>query len=44
MIVVLDEGSVVGIGSHEELLKTCAIYKEMVHLQSLEAEINGGDA
>lgn len=32
-ILVLDKGKVVGFGSHEELLKNCGIYKEMVALQ-----------
>lgn len=44
MIAVMDEGKIVGIGTHSELLKSCALYQEMVHLQSLEEEINGGDA
>ncbi|MDE7095597.1 MAG: ABC transporter ATP-binding protein/permease, partial [Anaeroplasmataceae bacterium] len=43
LIVVMDEGSIVGVGGHEELLASCPSYQEMVHLQSLEAEINGGD-
>lgn len=28
-IVVLDDGSIAGIGTHDELLKTCSIYKEI---------------
>ena len=32
-IVVLDEGRVVGIGSHEELLSTCPTYAEIVESQ-----------
>lgn len=28
-IIVLDNGEVVGMGTHEELLKTCPIYKEI---------------
>lgn len=28
-IVVLNEGEIVGIGSHEELLKNCEVYKEI---------------
>lgn len=28
-IVVLDEGKVVGVGKHEELLKTCPVYREI---------------
>ncbi|MGC8461720.1 MAG: ABC transporter ATP-binding protein [Candidatus Dormibacteria bacterium] len=29
-IIVLDEGAIVGIGSHEELLRTCQPYEEIV--------------
>lgn len=43
MIVVMDEGAIVGVGKHEDLIETCPLYQEMVHLQSLEAEINGGE-
>ncbi len=32
-ILVIDEGKVVGMGKHEELLKTCDIYKEIVNSQ-----------
>lgn len=32
-IIVLDKGFVVGIGKHEELLKTCEIYKEIYETQ-----------
>ena len=28
-IVVMDGGAVVGQGSHEELLKTCKVYREI---------------
>ena len=38
-IVVLDEGSVVGIGTHKELLKTCQVYKEIVSSQVTEEEL-----
>lgn len=44
MIVVMDEGKIVGIGSHDTLIETCPLYQEMVHLQALETEINGGEA
>ena len=27
-IVVLDEGKAVGIGTHEELIKNCAVYRD----------------
>lgn len=33
-IVVLDQGRIVGIGTHEELLKTCAIYRTMHDVQT----------
>jgi ATP-binding cassette, subfamily B, multidrug efflux pump len=33
-IVVLDNGDVVGIGTHEELLKTCVVYKEIYDSQN----------
>lgn len=32
-IIVLDHGAVAGIGTHEELLKKCTIYKEIVRSQ-----------
>jgi len=38
-IIVLDEGRVVGIGTHRELLETCQVYQEIVRSQLSEAEI-----
>jgi len=38
-IVVLDEGEIVGIGHHRELMKTCNIYREIVSSQLSEEEI-----
>lgn len=38
-IIVLDDGQIAGIGSHQELLKTCAVYKEIVSSQLSEEEI-----
>ena len=32
-IVVLEEGTTVGIGTHEQLLETCATYVEIVESQ-----------
>src|SRR6185437_7262910 len=32
-IIVLDEGRVVGIGKHAELLVTCPVYREIVESQ-----------
>ena len=41
-IIVLDDGSVAGIGTHEELLKDCPIYQEIYYsLFPKEAVING---
>ena len=38
-IVVLNEGEVVGIGTHRELLKSCAIYHEIALSQLSEEEL-----
>ena len=38
-IIVLDSGSMVGIGTHEELLKNCPIYKEIALSQLSEEEL-----
>lgn len=38
-IIVMNEGKVIGYGTHEELEKTCKEYQNMVHLQRLEDEI-----
>lgn len=40
-IVLLDEGRVVGVGTHDELLATSALYQRMVDLQRLEDEVEG---
>ena len=32
-IIVLDDGKVMGIGSHRELLQTCPVYQEIYHSQ-----------
>ena len=37
-IIVMDEGRIVGIGTHEELLKTSDIYREVY-----ESQVKGGD-
>ncbi len=39
-IIVIDEGKVVGIGKHNDLLKTNKVYKEMALSQLSEEEIN----
>ena len=38
-ILVLDEGRIVGMGRHEELLKTCAVYKEIALSQLSKEEL-----
>lgn len=38
-IIVLNEGEVVGSGTHKELLKTCKIYKEIALSQLKEEEL-----
>lgn len=37
-IVVLDDGEVAGIGSHEELLKNCSVYQEIYYSQFKKEE------
>ncbi|WP_067619092.1 ABC transporter ATP-binding protein [Alicyclobacillus acidiphilus] len=37
-IIVLDEGRVAGIGSHDQLLRTCEVYREIVSSQLSEGE------
>lgn len=38
-IIVLDEGNCVGIGTHQELLKNCEVYKEIALSQLSEEEL-----
>ena len=38
-IIVLDQGEIVGMGKHEELLKNCDIYKEIALSQLSEEEL-----
>ena len=33
IIIVLDQGKIIGKGPHHELLKSCSTYKTMVNLQ-----------
>jgi ATP-binding cassette subfamily B protein len=40
-IIVLDEGRIVGIGKHRELLKTNAVYQEIASSQLSEEELKG---
>lgn len=43
-IVVLDEGHIVGQGTHDHLMQTCEEYREIAMSQLSEEELNGGDA
>lgn len=38
-IIVLDEGTISGVGTHKELLENCEVYKEIVSSQLSEEEI-----
>ncbi|MBQ8871696.1 MAG: ABC transporter ATP-binding protein, partial [Bacilli bacterium] len=38
-IIVLDEGKVVGKGTHNELMKNCEVYKEIALSQLSEEEL-----
>lgn len=40
-IIVLDEGSIAGIGTHSELLKSCEVYKQIASSQLSEEELSG---
>lgn len=41
-ILVMDEGRVVGIGTHEQLMETNETYQEIARSQLSEAELKGG--
>ncbi len=41
-IIVLDEGKMVGCGTHEELLKTCKVYQEIALSQLSKEELENG--
>lgn len=43
-IIVLDEGKIAGIGTHEALLESCEAYREIAKSQLSEAELKGGRA
>ena len=43
-IIVLDNGRVVGQGTHKELLKTCGLYREIVVTQMSEEALEDADA
>lgn len=41
-IIVLDNGSIVGIGKHEELMKNCDVYREIALSQLSKEELANG--
>lgn len=41
LILVLDDGEIVGAGTHEELLKTCGVYREIYESQFKKEEGGG---
>lgn len=43
-IVVLNDGEIEAIGTHEQLIKNSPTYSRMVYLQELEREVEGGNA
>ena len=38
-IIVLDEGELVGMGTHDELMKTCEVYQEIAYSQLSKEEL-----
>ena len=42
LIIVLDNGSCVGMGKHKELLKTCEVYREIALSQLSKEELENG--
>lgn len=41
-IIVLDNGKIVGMGTHERLLDSCKVYQEIAYSQLSEKELKGG--
>lgn len=41
-IVVLDEGRVTGMGTHDQLMQSCDLYREIAYSQLSEKELAGG--
>lgn len=41
-IIVLDEGKMVGIGTHDELMKSCKVYQEIAFSQLSKEELANG--
>lgn len=43
-IFLLDQGEIVAVGTHQQLLKTSELYQDMVRRQQLETIVEGGDS
>ena len=41
-IIVLDDGRVAGIGTHQELLENCEVYQQIAASQLSESELAAG--
>ena len=39
-IIVLDEGQIIGMGTHAQLLKDCSVYQEIAHSQLTQKELD----
>ena len=44
MILVLEDGHLVGCGTHDALLRDCAVYREIYDSQFASDSTKGGDA
>lgn len=40
-IILLDEGKVIGYGTHDELINSSKVYADMVELQKLQSQVEG---
>ena len=43
LIIVLDDGNLVGMGKHKELLKNCKVYQEIAYSQLSKEELEDGE-
>ena len=41
-IIVMDDGQIVGTGTHDELLDSCETYREIYESQFKKEELTGG--
>jgi ATP-binding cassette subfamily B protein len=42
-IILLEQGKLIGFGTHEQLLKTNTVYQDMVRRQALETMVIEGN-